>query len=146
MYVCMCVDFPEALFVAIAAATSAIAVTSRRRGLTMAAAAREAAVKNIVSLAIEYHRPHTPVAAYTRCKLSRNVPRPRKTSVKIVSHKPVARVDQNASVSVAEISQSQWQYCRARLDDWPTGRATYRGISFLDVYSLIFSCNSFFLL
>ncbi|TGZ49175.1 Uncharacterized protein DBV15_05894 [Temnothorax longispinosus] len=62
-YVCVCVDFPEALFAAIAAATSAIAVASRRRrrrqrGLAMAAAAREAAVKNIVSLAVEYRRDH----------------------------------------------------------------------------------------
>jgi len=101
----VCVDFPETLFVAIAAATSAIAVASRRRGLAMAVTAREAAVKNIVSLAVEYRQPRTPVTAYTRCKLSRNTPRPRKMSVKIVSRRPVARVDQNASVP--EIGQSQ---------------------------------------
>lgn len=46
-YVCVCVDFPEALFATIAAATSAIAVASRQRGRAIVAAAREAAVKNI---------------------------------------------------------------------------------------------------
>lgn len=86
MCICICmyrVDFPEALFAAFAV------TTSRRTRHGWVATVRETAVKNIVIQFIS-----------SRCKLSHNTGLYNKRPVKIVSHRSVTRVSQDAFVSL----------------------------------------------